>query len=142
MFWVLPEMDSELVEPLPDTVPDTDAVPSTGATPGAELTVASPVIEPVDVIVWGTEKLRLLAVPEISVLESPEPLRVRTLPVPPELVVEQVPVSAEENAGRAVVTGVAAITEAMNATLAERRAFTSYTLFSVSFSHFSEAFQP
>ena len=61
----------------------------------------------------------------MSVSELPEPLRVRTLLVPPEPVVEQVPVSAEEKAGRAVVTGVAAITEAMKATLAERRAFTS-----------------
>ena len=94
MFWVPPEMDSELVEPLPDTVPDTVAVPVTGATPGAELTVAVPVIEPVDVIVWGTEKLRLLAVPEMSVFESPDPVKVMTLEVPPDAVVEQVPVRA------------------------------------------------
>ena len=65
----------------------------------------------------------------MSVLESPEPLSVKTLPVPPDPVVEQVPVNADENAGSAVVTGVAAMTEAMKATLADRRAFTAYAQF-------------
>ena len=79
------------------------------------LLIVRPVIDP--------PRVTALAEPEISVLDSPEPLSVTTLEVPPELVVEHVPVSACVKPGNTVATGVAAITDTRKASLAERRAF-------------------